>query len=269
MNEVDRMLKQAGQALTESQAILKEVLDDADSTGGSTTDGVQMLQLILQYRLDTQDALLRLLHIDHGLLQILGIGPQHSTRVNLERMKFALGNDDLNHILRALSQLLQSLSLVAHRYQQNLAKNSAQKRNQLSMRVEASHSKSTERLQQAVLLQKLFTSSMTELSDHLNLGNRTAEIGPVLDHITALRGPVSQFFQAVQSGLELTHELYEKTYVSVELENTLSDILEQTKSLLHQLTPVYQPQHFFTPAKDDVAERLEQKAAIKRLRPFF
>jgi hypothetical protein len=269
MNEVNRIIQQAGQALTNSHTMLKELLDDSDSTGGSTTDGVQILQLILQYRLDTQDALLRLLDIDHGLLQILGIGPQHSARVNLERMKFALGNDDLNHILRALSQLLQSLSLVAHRYQQNLTKTSAQKRNQLSMRAEASHSKLTERLQEATVLQKLFTSSMTELSDHLNLGDRTAEIGLVLDHVKALRGPVSQFFQAVQSGLELTHKLYEKTYASVPLENTLSDVLQQTKTLLNQLKPMYQPQHFFTPVKDNVAEQLEIKAAIKRLRPFF
>ena len=119
------------------------------------------------------------------------------------------------------------------------------------------------------MLQKLFISSLTDLNNRLEEGNKTAEIGPVLDHIAALRGPVSQFFQAVQNGLELTHELYEKTYITIELDNTLEALLQQAALVLKQMPPMYQPQHFFTPAKVNTSDQLEQQASIKRLKPFF
>ena len=107
MNELDKIVSQAQQALSDSQALLKKALDDSNpdnSSEDSTTSSVQILQLILQYRLDTQDALARLLQLDHGLLLILGIEPHQTFQINLERMKFALGNDDLHHILYSLSQ---------------------------------------------------------------------------------------------------------------------------------------------------------------------
>ena len=276
MNELDQIFSRARQELSDSQAILKELLakpTETDDTESASIHQAHLLQLILQYRLDSQSALAKLLQLDHGLLQILGIEPQHSTRVNLERMEFALGNDDLQSILHSLSQLVHSLSLVAYQYQQKQNKLAARRQALLSDRATATHTKPMERLQKAIVLQKQFILSLTEVSNTLAFneaeGNKTAEIGPVLDHIAALRGPVSQFFQAVQNGLELTHELYEKTYISVELENTLEELLHQASCVLQQTPLLYQPQHFFTPAKEKTDELLEEKASNRRLKQFF
>ena len=272
MTELDRLVSKAGQALFDSQASLKEALNEStplDPSDESTMHGANRLQLILQYRLDTQDTLAKLLQIDHGLLQILGVEPQHSSKINIERMRFALGQDDLSHVLYSLSQLVHSLMLIANRYRENQSKFAQQKSNQLSQRATTSHLKVTGHLQKAVTLQRLFIASLTEISNTLDEGNKTAEIGPVLVHISALRGPVSQFYQAVQNGLELTHDLYEKTYETVELDNTLEELLHQAGDVLKQIPPMYQPQHFFSPAKEACEDQLENKASSKRLKQFF
>ncbi len=263
MNDLDQFVSQASQALADSQTILQEVLDEANittSSDDSTAHEVQIIQLILQYRLDTQDALLKLLHIDHGLLQILGIGPQHSSRVNLERMEFALGNDDLHHILYSLSQLVHSLLRVAHRYQQHTNTVSAQKQSQASLRATASRTTLAARLQKAVVLQKLVISLTTEMSNTLNQWNEIEPMGPILNHIAVFRGSMSQLFLVLQNGLELSHNLYEKECINTQLVNTLDTLLHQAESVLKHIPPAYEPQHFFTPVKDDIMEQLEKRA---------
>ena len=40
---------------------------------------------------------------------------------------------------------------------------------------------------------------------------RRAALGPILDDIAGLRGTFRNFFKAIQNGLELSHDLYEKT----------------------------------------------------------
>ncbi len=268
-NELDLLFSQAKQALLDSQAILQEVLDGTDSSDGSAKNDVQMLQLTLQYRLDTQDAFVKLLQVDQGLLQILGIEPQHSSKINLERMEFALGNNDLHHILYALSQLVHSLMQTAYRYQQHLDKNFKHKQKQTTFHLNPPNTKLAGRLQNAVDLQKRFIKRMTEISCHLALWNKHAAIGPVHDHIAALRGPISQFFQAVQNGLELTNQLYEKTNEDIQLEHNLSKLLEEADSVLKHLPATYQPQHFFSPPKTEHTEHLEKRASNKRLGNYF
>ena len=272
INELDQLMNQANKALSDSQAILKELADDPSLTSLSdetTINKAQIIQLILQYRLDTQDALEKLLQIDHNLLQTLGIQPQHSSKMNLDRLKFALGNDDLQHILHALGLLVSSLLRVAQRYQQNNAKVSKQKQTLRSRYINATHDNFSWRLQKATVQQKLFISHMTEFSNHLDEWNKLAPIGPVLDHIAALRGPISQFFQAIENGLALSYYLYEITNKGLPLDHTLTHLLQQTESVLKQMPLTPQPQHFFTPAKVDVDEQLEQKASKNRLGQFF
>ena len=80
-------------------------MDEEDESG----EGARILQMILAYRLDTQAALQALLQLDHGLMQALGVSSHHTESINIERMAFALGQDDLKQILHALSKLLDSL----------------------------------------------------------------------------------------------------------------------------------------------------------------
>ncbi len=266
-HKLEKSVHEARQALSDSHAILHELLEDKNSSDDSMLHEVHMLQLLLQYRLDTQDALANLLHIDNHILQILGIEPQHSSRINLERMAFALGSEDLHHLLHALSQLVQALSRIAHRYQQHLDKVSKQKLH--GQKSTVTQPRFERRLQKAVELQKYFKLLMTDISHHLDQWNKLAPIGPVLDHIAALRGPISQFFQAMQNGLELTHQLYENTNKGGQLDHTLGNLLQQAESILKCMPSTNQPHPFFTPIKMDTDKRLEQRASNRRLGHFF
>ena len=273
LNELDQLFTQASQALSDSQARLKELVDDSELTNLSEeteTNKAYVIQLILQYRLDTQDALVKLLQIEHNLLQILGIQPQHSSKMNLDRMEFALGNDDLHHILHALGMLVSSLLRIANRYQQNHNLVSKQKLTQHSLALNATHEKFSSRLQKAAVPQKLFISLALQISNHLDEWNKLAPIGPVLDHISALQGPVSHFFQAIHNGLALSYYLYEITNKGLPLDKTLDNLLKQAQHVLQSMPPISQPQHFFTPVvKIEKDEQLEQRASMKRLGQFF
>ena len=270
-NEFDELVKQAFQAQSDSQKVLKDLVDDSefnDASNELNEDTIQLFQLVLQYRLDSQTALARLLQVNKLLFQILGIEPQSSFNTNLERMAYALGSDDLHHVLYSLSQLVNSLSLIANRYRKNLDKEYQQK--QHPQLINSKYAKFNGRLQKAITYQKHFISLIEKMSSSLQELDKTIMLGPVLDHIAALRGPISQFFQAEQNGLELSYNLYVKTNFSPHLTETISQVLEQTNLVLKHLPPDPHHYHLFTPAKElDTSERLEQQASMKRLSNYF
>ena len=271
--EVDVLVHKASQALAGSQSILQGILSDAknmDPSDLTTISNVQLLVLILQHRLDTQDALVKLLQIDNGFLQILGIGPHLSSKINLERMEFAIGNDELHHILFSLGQLVHTLWRIAQRYQQSLDKDSKRKQRKLSPPSKATRLTFEPRLQIAVGLQKQFISLLNELNSNLaewiKLG---AMVGPVLDEIAALRGPISQFYQAILNGLEVSHQLHEYTNKGIQLDSNLDLLVKQIESALTYLPSIQQPRPFFSAVKMDTTERLEERATNRRLGHFF
>lgn len=270
-SSLEQLADEANQALAESQTILQELVDDSTLITlpeDSSMSRAQILQLILQYRLDSQDALAKLLQLEHGVLQALGIAPQQSSKINLERMMYALGHDDLRHILSSLNQLVSALLRVVHRYQQTLNNTSRKKNSQLSLNVNPKYTTVVNRLKKTTVLQIRFMSFI-DIINNLDEWNKLAAIGPVFDHIAALRGPISQFYQAIQNGFELTLNLYGKINKEAQLETHLDHLLQQTESVLKQMPLMIQPHHFFTPVREDSAERLEQRASIKRLGHFF
>jgi len=274
INNIDEIINQASIQLAKSQEILKKLLEDEDgdssSSGDFTIENAQILQLILQYRLDTQDALIKLLQLDNSLLQILGISRHHAPQINMERMKYALGNDDLRHILHALSQLVNSLLRIAYHYQQSLHKDSKPKIPQKSFKNAEKYAKVERQLQAAITHQIKFSSLIEDIQYNLDEWNKLAAIGPIYDHIAAYQGPISHFFQALQNGFEVTHSIYQKTYTEVQLENNLGNLLHLADNVLKNFPPIYQPQHFFKPLPNPVTpERLEQRATAKRLGNFF
>lgn len=273
-HEIDTLMDQARQRLVNSQAIIKEVIDESAGvvlSEESTTTQAQMIELVLQYRMDSQNSLAKLLQIDHGLLQILGISSLNSSGINLERMQFALGHDDLLYILNALGQLIHSLLRMAQRAQQNLDRTSKQKQrlNHLPTKTNTRLARCCERLQKAVVEQELFVSSLTDISNYLDEWNKLAAIGPVLDHIAGLRGPICEFFETIQQGLELTKSIYETISPELQLDLKLDAILEQAESLLKHIPMVYLPNHFFSPTESNTPEKLEERASLRRLGHFF
>ena len=264
-NELDQLIHQADQALSNSVAILTDLLKENTSPSeNTTTDTPQRLQLILQYRLDTQDALAKLLQLNQGLMQILGITPQQSAQMNLDRLEYAVGNDDVHQILSALSQLVHSLSRVAYRYQQSLKKASLQKQTRPVLK----EIKFDIRIQKTITYQKEFLKLLAVIQDQWVKPSESNTAKPSLETLRALRIITEKWFIMLQNNLKLSHQYYKKTNEPLKLDHQLNTLLQKVEMILEQLPPMNQPYHFFTPPQHNLTE-LEQRASAKRLRPFF
>ena len=99
-NKIDLLINEAKLYLNETQSLLNKLLEvttDTDNEGSSDEDKILKIQLTLQYRLSCEDALSFLLKLDHNLLYYLGIQPQQSAKMNMDRLAYALGNEDLKN----------------------------------------------------------------------------------------------------------------------------------------------------------------------------
>ena len=225
---------------------------------------VQSTQLLLQYRLNCQDALYVLAQLDRQLLDILGIDARHSAGINFERMSYALGDVDLKQILNALSLLVQSLLKVAARYKNEKSHSFLENRARAPgvKRMIAS-------LQQLNTKQEGVVNVLNKALTELSLIKYAAK-GPIYDHIAALQGPISRFYQALQHGLAVSLQLYERCAKSHNLQNEIGLVLNKTNEVLKQLPLTLQAQPssvgYF---KDKTHDELEERAAAKRMRPFF
>jgi hypothetical protein len=279
VDKLNLMMNQAREALDGATNHLEDAghlsTHLADFSEDDSIDRAQILQLILQYRLDSQDALAKLLKFDNGLLQILGIAKHQSPQMNLERMEYALGNDDLHNILYALSQLVSTLIKIAHRYQRQLEKASQQRKKLLAQKTPPVLIKLRNSLQKTLAQQKHFITLIAQINLHIANDEwiKLQSVGPLYDHIGALRGPVSQFFQAIQNGMTMGREIYETISSNIKLNETLDHVLKEANNILQHLPDTPAPQHFFHPAalhpQEDQSLRLEERASNKRLGNFF
>jgi hypothetical protein len=263
-NQLTSIVAKASKCLSDIDQIRKGLLAIPQTDeGGSFETQARTLQLILAYRLDTQDALVKLIDIDSHILYILGIQPKHSVKTNVERLSYALGTDDLKHVLHALNQLVDYLLRIAQRYQSQ-----HQHRNQ---RKEVKETKLLKGMQKLVAQQKIFTAEIIELQLNIEQILKLEAIGPIHDHIAALRGPISQFYQAMLSGLTEAQRLYYVANKDPVLDHSLATLLNNADVVLKQIPSIFNPQpnhqlgQFATPT----SEQLEERAAAKRTRPFF
>lgn len=263
LNKVEQLMQQAEQALASSQTILQELHDNP------TMIDIEILQLILQYRMDTQDALIKLLQLDAGLLHLLGLSSQHSPLINLERMAYALGNDDLRHVLYSLSQLVGSLSRIANRYRQHSKTNAKQRQEENLLHSSTPYKKLEQRFQKALAQQHLFITSMSTLQQEMGLGGKLDATKPVLDRIAALRKFTFEYIKALEHRMVMSHQLYKKFSNDIQLDDTLDILLKQAHVVLKKMPLLNETSPFFTPAKMDTGPRLEERAAAKRLGNFF
>lgn len=268
--ELEQIAIDAGKALTESKVFLEQAsmaFENHDNFS-EIDDKARALQLILQYRLDTQDALVQLVQINQSILNILGIDSHQSSKVNIERIAFALGHDDLSHLLHALSELLDLLLRMAYRAEQ--AKEHHFKEGASHKKTKNSKNGVFAVLNQAKEKQKEFISNLERLNHNLMQLTKRAAVGPVLDHVQAIRGPVSQFFQSMQNGMSLSHGLYTKVYQDGLFGASLTTILNQAKHVVGQVPSTYQKKGaMFTAKKSISTDTLERRAARKRMRHFF
>jgi len=138
---LDSALLRATHQLSEISTIVddfKNINEPIGALDGLEIKEAQLLQLLLQFRLDTQSAIAKLLKIEHGLLHILGIGSLESAHINIERMKYALGDTDLESILHALNRLVHALLLVANRTYEKINTTSKDKKSKAELALKKS-----------------------------------------------------------------------------------------------------------------------------------
>lgn len=201
------LIKQAETELIQSNQLLESLQQEKglqEESDLDELDSLKSLILVLQYRLDTQNALSQLGHLQQYLLQLLGIEAKHSFEFNLERLAFALGTDELKQILAMLHHLVDSLLRVIAQKQ---LKESHDKRKSLE---QTKQFKPIDTLVKVLNKQKLFMAKLDELKLVLENIGGAPQPGIVYDHIAALQGPISRFYQALQHGLGLSNSLYQQ-----------------------------------------------------------
>lgn len=268
-NKIDRLINEAKLHLNETQSLLSNLLQattDNEDEGSSDEGKILKIQLTLQYRLSCEDALSFVLSLDHNLLYYLGIQPHQSAKMNMDQLAYAVGNEDLKQILNILAILTGSLSKIIARYKNThtsfaLRDRSSQK-----------HHVITKGFSRLLDKQNQFLDVLHQLDAEIEQLIKLQIGEPIFDYIAALRGPISHFHQAIMNGLEQGKQLYLQVNKSPVLDHQLHTLLRETEQILHFMPNTYNPhanypiKQFDHPVR---SEQLEQRAAAKRLRPFF
>lgn len=261
------LLNKAEQDLTESNRLLeafKTQWDEAPEHPLDDVENIRTMQLILQYRLDTQGALYQVAKLQQYLLQLLGIEAKHSAEFNIERLAYALGSEDLHQILNLLNNLVDALlRIIAHyQNQQSLDRKKTQEQLKKTRFVEA--------MVHVMEKQKSFTASINQLKLALEDIGGAPQAGVIYNHIAALEGPISRFELALQHGMILSGGFYQQLQKKSNLEFMLADTIQKADQALHTMNHHPEQQRLFTPVKEPAqSERLEEWAATRRLSNFF
>lgn len=271
------------QLLLEAEASLKRIqaelidlsLDDEDegSGGDSEMNTLRTLQLVLQFRLDMQDALQLLFQFSQSLFQILGLSPLHSRELNMERLGFALGGADLHHALSMLSRLIDALLRIVQRYHLGPS---------IQNRANLNRQKTMERLAytppplqlkmiKLVSLQQSYNLILEQLRNSLEDAIEGQPVlGPLYEHITKLQGPISRFTQAMRHGLIAVGGLSQQLETSCQMNKKLDELLLKANQVLTLAPQLIETPRLFKPNKIiSTTQALESRASEKRLGCFF
>ncbi|MFO8930419.1 hypothetical protein SC803_10865 [Legionella pneumophila serogroup 1] len=268
-NKIDLLINEAKLHLNETQSLLSkllQVITDTEDDGSSDEDKILKIQLTLQYRLSCEDALSFLLSLDHNLLYYLGIQPKQSAKMNMDRLAYAVGNEDLKQILNILAILTGSLSKIVARYK-NTHTSFA-----LRDRGSQKHHVITKEFTRLLDKQNQFLDVLHKLDQEMEQIIKLQAGEPIFDYIAALRGPISHFHQAIMNGLEQGKQLYLQVNKTPLIDYQLNTLLRETEQILHLMPSTYNPHPNYPIKQFDhpvTSEQLEQRAAAKRLRPFF
>lgn len=261
------LIKQAEEELTQSNQLLeslqqeKELLEEFPL---DELDSLKSLVLVLQYRLDTQSVLGQLGKLQQYLLQLLGVEAKHSFEFNIERLAYALGTEELKQILAILNHLVDSLLRVIAQKQ---LKDSLDRKKSLQ---HVKQFKPLDTLVNVMKKQKVFLAKLDELKLVLENIGGAPQPGIIYDHIAALQGPISRFYQALQHGLALSHSLYQQFQKKNQLNYQLPDTLLKPEHIIRNMEYHLEPQRLFKASMErNKIESLEERAAAKRLGHFF
>lgn len=263
--QFSKILLQAMQNLEGSVHALQEVKMNL----GEDKLELYHIQLLLQYRLDLEDALKHLLQLDNATLQLLGINPHQSSHLNLERLRYTLGSEDLKLVLSMLQQLLERLQKISKRLQNRFLLEKATSK-PLSLDTPQAHSANSKRLHTALGKEQTMRQQLEALTKAIESIGGQPKPGPTLDHIAALEGPISRFYQALQHGIVTAYGLCQKAMTNAKLNLELKAILQKAEETLLKIQgPNLKSQFFSTQSPEKKLKELEARALEKRLGHFF
>lgn len=240
-----------------------EAEEDDDDIGTLRT-----LQLVLQYRLDTQDALQQIFGFSHSLWQILGVSKQHSNSVNFERLSFALGSEDLHHVLAMLNRLIDSLLRILKRY---YSKPSLAFGKPVLKPVPATQSVLHKKMSHVVDTQKTVNALIDKICLSVTLKPKEPVSSAVFDAYDQLQAPIPRLIEAMGKGMALSGGVYAQCALNCELAPKLENLIQKADYVItHAPQLMSKPPLLFKPTKElSNTEELEARAAEKRLGRFF
>ena len=231
----------------------------------SLNDTITTMQLVLELQLNCQDALTLILKLERCILDFLGIQPNQASSLNLERMTYTVGHEDIKDLINIIALVEGALSkLLIKDKKESFSKSST------------SHTEKTPKIMsflKNVAKQQLeVVTSIQKLERLVKMQVKYQQVGPVFDEIAALRGPVNQFYQAMLHGLGQLKQVHSAVKKKNNLQTQLSSLLRKLEKefkpfpLYDQPVPNYQLRQF---DKQLTHEQLEERARAKRMRPFF
>lgn len=264
---IDLLSAKAKTYLDETESLLGKLLQatrDCNNQDLSDEDRILKVQMVLQYRLSCEDAMSFLLKLDNNMLHFLGIQPHQSAEIILDRLSYVIGNEDLKQILNVLAILTGSLSKIIAQYKNT--------HSSYALHHRSSHAHHTIIRECSKLLDKQnqFFKVLQQLDAEIELLMKQQAGEPIYDYIAALRGPISHFHQAITHGLKMGKQLYMELNTSAHIEYKLTNLLNETEQVVQSMPSIYTPHpNPYSKTLDQTGEQLEQRAAAKRLRPFF
>lgn len=265
--QIEQMVAEAEAFLVQSDAELDSLLHQMqqENDGLTLPEEAHFLQLLFQYRLDHQDLLVMLMQFEQTLMQTLQLDPIASTAVNLDRLIHLIGQEDLHQFFHDVNRIIHLLSKISQLQSQETFENhkKALKRAQKSKRLITSMTKACKK-------QTAFRTRLISFTEQAIFMIKHEPMGPVFNHLSALVGPISRFYQCIQSGLIKTNDLVKTVMpakqgvlslqkMATELENTLEKHLPE-----HHNNTLFQPKH-----RHVSLATLNQRAEKRRLTKFF
>lgn len=259
ISNLDSLLRKTQALQKASIDRLQEAFDELSRGETDMLDeeeGYHVMQLVLQYRLDKEDVIKKILHVNQQHCAALGIDIHQSTKKNLDTAAHLLGSDNLLHELGYLSKLCHKLNkLLASldKTKRAMREEKAQwerlierlhdKQHSLDLTdISAKKSKSRESryqhliriLYDAIYFQESFKENVEQLAESFHAYEGLPKFGLIHDYLAGIKGPISQFHLLEQSGIGLSDNLM---HVAAKKFNLKPEKLNE-KQLLHKLNEV-------------------------------
>lgn len=252
VSELDGLFRKAQKEQAEGLKHLDNVADAlSDDLGLDDELSHRMLQLTLQYRMDKEDVIKKLLKLNAQLCHALGINEKNSLHKSLDIAAQLLGTDNLlrelslmgnlwgqlNKVL-ALTEQSKKLQLeekrlrerILEKINKRLGKDSDAPEKKQKKKMSAKQRALFYGMQDAIGHQEYFKLNVEQLTEAYHQYSGLPKFGLIYDYLSGLKGPISQFHTALQHGIGKSSTMVTGLAKRLQLSHEKMNV----KQLLHQ-----------------------------------